>query len=362
MVEYTKSDHQYQVGIAGASGYTGAELLRICDGHPDFKVSWVTAQSYAGSKVASLYPTLADAYPDLVFQNIDLMAPEFPAVDLIFSALPHGESQRYIAQFSESASVVVDLAADFRLKNSAVYKQWYGSEHTAAQFLDKAVYGLPELNRGQIRKSGLIASAGCYPTAAILALAPLLKAKVVSNTGIVVDAVSGVSGAGSKATDTTHFSYINENFSAYGLLNHRHTPEIEQELEAQVIFTPHLAPMTRGILATCYSRPLKTASKKTGLKGGSAEAFLEIFEDAYKNEPFVKVVTDPLASPPSTKSCWGTNQALVGVCFDERTGWVVSLCALDNLVKGASGQAVQCANLALGLPEDSGLNMIGVYP
>jgi N-acetyl-gamma-glutamyl-phosphate reductase len=253
--------------------------------------------------------------------------------------------------------LIVDLAADFRLKDAAHYPTWYGEAHEAPELLDDAVFGLPELFRADLPGAALVAAAGCYPTAAGLALAPLLKAGLIETSGIIVDAASGVSGAGRGLKDHLHFGAVDEDFTAYGLLNHRHTVEMEQILGAQLLFTPHLAPMVRGILATCYARPTPAASG-TGNGALTTAGVMDVLHAAYDDEPFV-VVTD---APPSTKATAGSNCAHVTARVDERTGWVLSLCALDNLVKGASGQAVQCANLVLGLPETSGLPLGGLYP
>ena len=245
--------------------------------------------------------------------------------------------------------MLVDLSADFRLRDREAYPLWYGHEHAAPQLLGDAAYGLPELFRDELRGARLIAAAGCYPTAAALALAPLVRAGMIELDGVVVDAASGVSGAGRTLAHSSHFNTVDEDFTAYGLVSHRHTPEIEQATGVQVIFTPHLAPMNRGILATCYARP----TVEVGTDG-----IMEVLRSAYLGEPFV-VVSD---RPPSTKATLGSNCAHLTARVDGRTGWVLVLCALDNLVKGASGQAVQCANLALGLPEETGLPMVGVYP
>jgi N-acetyl-gamma-glutamyl-phosphate reductase len=244
---------------------------------------------------------------------------------------------------------VVDLSADFRLRDPAVYERWYGTAHAAAALLAEAVYGLPELHRDEIVKADLVAAPGCYPTAAGLALAPLARAGLIETTGVIVDAASGVSGAGRTLKHTSHFATANEDFTAYGLLDHRHTPEIEQVTGCQVLFTPHLAPMTRGILATCYARPAAPVTTAT---------LIEALREAYRGEPFVVVGE----APPSTKATWGSNAAHLTARYDPRTGWVLVLCAIDNLVKGASGQALQCANLVLGLDERAGLSGVGVYP
>ena len=339
-----------KVGVVGASGYTGAELLRLLTAHPDFEVAVVTAHSHAGETVGLHTPSLAAAYPGLVYEDQD--AGRLDGLDLVFCALPHGESQRIIPSLQGRVGVVVDLAADFRLRDATVYPEWYGEEHVAPDLLAGAVYGLPELFREPLAGAHLIAAAGCYPTAAGLALAPLVRAGLVETEGIIVDAASGVSGAGRGLKETLHFGTVDEDFVAYGLLRHRHTPEIEQIVGAEVLFTPHLAPMVRGILATCYSRP---AGRSGDLRTDTVQAVLH---DAYDDEPFV-VVTD---APPSTKATSGSNAAHVCARVDDRTGWVITLCALDNLVKGASGQAIQCANAALGLAETTGLPMAGLYP
>lgn len=334
-------------GILGASGYTGAELLRLAAGHPELDVVYATAGSHAGTRAGDLYPSVAAAYPDLVFDALDPSRTD--ALDLLFLALPHGTSLDLVPDLRKRVGTIVDLAADFRLKDPELYPTWYDTTHTAPELLAEFAFGIPELFRDDITGAPLVAAAGCYVTAAALALAPLVRSGAIEASGIVVDAASGVSGAGRALEHTTHFGTANEDFTAYGLLTHRHTPEIEQATGAQVLFTPHLAPMTRGILATCYARPTGTTT--------TADLF-DILHTAYDSEPFV-VVRD---EPPSTKATYGSNAAHVTVRQDERTGWVVALCALDNLVKGASGQAVQCANLALGLDETAGLSAVGVYP
>ena len=338
-----------KAGIVGASGYTGSELLRLLAGHPEFEVAVATAHSHAGEPVGGHTPSLAAAYPGLVYEESD--PARVDGLDLVFCGLPHGESQRLIPELRARVGVVVDLAADFRLTDPALYPRWYGEEHAAPELLAEAVYGLPELFREGLAGATLVAAAGCYPTAAGLALAPLVRRGLVEPTGIVVDAASGVSGAGRGLKDSLHFGSVDEDFTAYGLLTHRHTPEMEQILQAEVLFTPHLAPMVRGILATCYARPAAGPTSTT-------DAVMAALHDAYDAEPFV-VVTD---DPPSTKATAGSNAAHVTARVDPRTGWVVALCALDNLVKGASGQAIQCANAALGLAETTGLPLAGVYP
>ena len=338
-----------KAGILGASGYTGSELLRLLAGHPEFEVAVATAHSHAGDAVGIHTPSLAAAYPGLVYEESD--PARFDGLDLVFCGLPHGESQRIVPELRSRVGLIVDLAADFRLKDAALYPQWYGEEHGAPELLADAVYGLPELFREGLAGATLVAAAGCYPTSAGLALAPLVRAGLVEPTGIVVDAASGMSGAGRGLKESLHFGTVDENFSAYGLLPHRHTPEMEQIIGGQVLFTPHLAPMVRGILATCYARPAASTSPTT-------ESVMAALHNAYDAAPFVVVRDDAL----STKATAGANAAHVTARVDPRTGWVLSFCALDNLVKGASGQAVQCANAALGLPETTGLPIAGVYP
>jgi N-acetyl-gamma-glutamyl-phosphate reductase len=338
------------VGVVGASGYAGVELLRLCVAHPELEVVVATAATSAGERVADHTPSLAAAYPTLTYAAIEDV--DLGGLDVVFLALPHGESQHLVPSLLDSVGVVVDLAADFRLHEPSLYPTWYGEEHVAPELLGRFVYGLPERRRRHLVGADAIAAPGCYPTATILALAPLVEAGVISTTGIVVDAASGVSGAGRAPKANLHFGTVDEDFTAYGLLHHRHTAEMEQELGAQVLFTPHLAPMVRGILATCYARP---TGDGTGLTTGDA---LAIVEEAYRDEPFV-VVTD---GSPSTKATTGSNCAHLTVRVDQRTGWVVAIAAIDNLIKGAAGQAVQCANLALGIAETTGLSIAGAYP
>ena len=343
----------HRVAVIGASGFTGAELLRICASHPDLEAVLATGDSMAGRAVADLYPSLAPAYGDAHF------APYEPGIasgcDLAFCALPHGASQSVVPELRNDVKHVVDLAADFRLDDPGLYPAWYGEAHTAPELLDEFVFGLPELFRSDVRGAELVAAPGCYVTTATLALAPLVAEGAVEPGGIIVDAASGVSGAGRPAKPDTTFCAVDEDFTAYGLLTHRHTPEIEMAVsrhagtDVQVLFTPHLAPMNRGILATCYARP--TAETST-------DEVLAVLAEAYCDEPFV-VVSE---RSPSTKATLGSNSVHITARADARTGWVMAIAALDNLVKGASGQAVQCANLALGIDETAGLASAGIYP
>jgi N-acetyl-gamma-glutamyl-phosphate reductase len=338
-----------KAGIVGASGYTGAELLRLLAGHPELEVVVAQAASSAGVPVASVYPGLGNEYADLVFGELDPAATF--GLDVVFVALPSGESQHVVPLVAPHVGHLVDLGADFRLRDPALYPQWYGFEHVAPRLLSEFVYGLPELGRETLHGAQLVAAPGCYVTAAALALTPLVRAGVIEPTGVIVDAASGVSGAGRQPGATTHYAAVNEGFSAYGLISHRHTPEMEQVSGAQIIFTPHLAPMTRGILATCYARPAGGGARST-------EALLGLLRRFYEKEPFVRVVDDP----PSTRHTLGANSCHLTARFDERSGYVLVLAALDNLMKGASGQALQAANLALGLPETLGLPSVGIGP
>lgn len=335
------------VGIIGASGYTGAELLRLCAQHPGLEVAFATGDSQAGTALADLYPGLAAAYPDQVFApwSPDLL----DGVEAVFLGLPHGASQAIVGDLLDRVRIV-DLGADFRLGDAGAYEEWYGEEHIAPELLDRFVYGLPELHRDRLRDADAIAAPGCYPTAATLALWPLVSAGLVATDGIIVDAVSGVSGAGRPPKPTTTFCAVDSDVTAYGLLNHRHTAEMEMNLGASVLFTPHLVPMNRGILATCYARP--------AVEGLDSGAVLDALATAYREEPFV-VVSE---RSPSTKATLGTNTAHVTARVDPRTGTVLAICAIDNLGKGASGAAVQCMNLALGIPERTGLPTVGVTP
>ncbi len=343
----------YRAAVVGGSGYTGAELLRLLAGHPEIEVSLATADSHAGAPVHELFPSLTAAYPALTYEKV---APaELAGFDVTFLCLPHGTSQAIAGALVDTVGHVVDLGADFRLP-VASYEQWYGERHTAPELVERFAFGLPELYRDEILAARHVASPGCYPTSASLALAPLLAAGLVEPQGIVVDAVSGVSGAGRGLKTTSLFAEVSDNVNAYGLLNHRHTAEMELALghvagqPVQVLFTPHLVPMTRGILATCYARP--------AVDGLNTDTLLTYYREFYADEPFV-VVAD---GSPSTKATLGSNAAHVTVRHDPRTNTVLALGALDNLVKGASGQALQNANLLLGLPEALGLSTIGLMP
>jgi N-acetyl-gamma-glutamyl-phosphate reductase len=348
MTVYSDRVNGIRTAILGASGFVGVELLRLCAGHPDLEVVAATGDSQAGALVAAAYPSLAAAYPGLRYSPTGPAAAIDAQADLVFCALPHGASQAVVPSLRDHTKLVVDLAADFRLRDPALYPEWYGATHACPELLGEAAYGIPELFRNGLVGARLVAAAGCYVTAASLALAPLVRAGMIERSGVVVDAASGVSGAGKALKSSSHFNTVNEDFTAYGLLNHRHTPEIEQATGAQVIFTPHLAPMNRGILATVYARPASAGTPDP----------LAVLANAYRDEPFVVVGE----RSPSTKATLGSNCAHLTARFDARTGWILAICALDNLTKGAAGQAIQCANIALGLPETAGLPLVGVYP
>ncbi len=343
----------YRAGVVGASGYTGAELLRLLAGHPEIDAVHVTADSNAGTTVGALYPSLAHAYGGLQLTKLD--AADLAGLDVVFLALPHGESQKHAAAIGGHVAHVVDIGSDFRLPADA-YEHWHGAGHTAPDLIDEFTYGLVELYRPQLAAAHHVANPGCYATAVSLALAPLLAGGLVEPAGIVADACSGVSGAGRTLKTGSLFSEVNEDVSAYSLLTHYHTAEMQQTLAhvgggpVSLLFTPHLVPMTRGILATCYARP--------SASGVSTGALLEHYRDFYRDDPFIAVLDES----PHTKATTGSNSVHVTVRFDARTGTVVAIAAEDNLVKGASGQAIQNANLVLGLPETLGLPAVGMFP
>ena len=332
----------FQAAILGASGFVGAELLRLLDAHPHIRATRLFGDSQAGQKLGDVHPHLAPAYPAALVERFEPAA--LDGVDLAFAALPHGHSQRLAAGILGRGIAFVDLGADFRLESADAYRRWYKEEHQAPELLGRFAYGIPELHRERIAGAKAVAAAGCYPTSAVLALKPLLK--LIEPGSIVVDAASGVSGAGKGLKEETHFNSVDENYAAYGLLAHRHTAEMEMEFGSAVMFTPHLAPMNRGILATCYA----TAT-------GPCDP-LAVLSDAYGAEPFVHVSE----RPPSTKWTLGSNAVHLTARYDARTGRILAIAALDNLVKGAAGQMIQCANLMLGLDETAGLPRVGVWP
>ncbi len=335
-----------RVGIAGASGYVGCELLRWCAGHPELKVVAATAEVSAGRALAAHAPSLAAAYPDLELAGTTAGA--FEACDVVFLALPHGRSAALAAELAVPERLVVDLGADLRLKDPAQWRRAYGTEHPAPELLGRAVYGLVERHRDALGGARLVAAPGCYPTAVVLALGALLDAGLCTGP-VVVDAMSGASGAGASPSAQLHLPALADDVTAYGLEGHRHVLEMECQLGITVDFTPHLVPLDRGLLATCHA---------TAAPGASTTGVLSALHDAYDAEPFVVVLDDA----PRPKSVRGTNVAHVTARVNPRTGILTALCAIDNLGKGAAGQAIQCANVALGLDETTGLTLAGVWP
>ncbi len=339
-----------KAGVLGASGFAGAELLRLAAAHPYVDVVFASGDTQIGSHIGAVHAGLGAAYPDFRFEAwTDI--PE--GLDVVFLSLPHGVSQQIVPKLD--ADMIVDLGADFRFKDHTVYESWYGEKHAAPDLTNDFTYGLVELFREEIAGSSAIAVPGCYVTTSVLTMAPLIATGLAEPNGIVVHAASGVSGAGMGLKPSTSFSTVNESMTAYGLLSHRHTPEIETALSAeaggpvQLLFTPHLAPMNRGILATCYLRP-------TG--NDSTEQLLDQMSSFYAADQFVMVSEQV----PATKATLGSNSIHLTVRRDDRTGWIVAIGAIDNLVKGAAGQAIQCLNVAAGFAEDTGLAKAGLFP
>jgi len=339
----------------GATGYIGVELVRILSGHENVEIVALGTQNYGGQFIFEVYPHLA-GYNGLVCEEY---SPDgFPeSVEVLFVALPHGYSMPYAVECKRRGIKMIDLGADFRLTDYLEYQQWYEVRHTAPELLPEAVYGLPEIKREQIKGAGLIANPGCYPTSIILAMAPLLKNDLIDPNSIVADSKSGASGAGRGLALGVHFSEVNENFKAYNVGIHRHTPEIEQELgqlaggKLTVSFSPHLLPITRGILSTVYGKLNKDIS---------IGDLINLYQEFYHNEFFVRILPEGVL--PQTKWTTGSNHCDIGLVVDPRTGRVVVLSAIDNLVKGAAGQAVQNMNIICGLPENSALTCPGLFP
>ena len=347
-----------KVGILGASGYTGGELVRVLLRHPRAEIVLLTAERSAGKAMRDVFPQLSPfVLPQLV--SIDGLDWGKAALDVAFCALPHATTQKVIKELlaKSPSTKVVDLSADFRLSDTAAYAKWYGHEHHAPELQMEAVYGLTEIHRREIKKARLVANPGCYTTCAQLPLIPLIKNKAIELDEIVVDAKSGMTGAGRAAKETMLFSEVSEGFHAYGVGHHRHMAELDQEFsraaerEVIVTFTPHLVPMNRGILSTIYVR---------GRRGRTAEDLHVILLKSYMKEPFVHVL--PFGETPQTRHVRGSNMTFIGVAPDRIPGRVIIGSALDNLVKGAAGQAVQNMNLMLGLPETAGLDAPGLFP
>ncbi len=343
-----------KVGIYGASGYTGQELLRLLLRHPQAQVVALTSRRYAGVPVADIYPVFL-GLTDLAF--VDASPEDMAgAADIVFLALPHGVSMAVAPIFLKAGKKVIDLSADFRLHDIATYEKWY-NKHTARNIVRESVYGIPELHGGEIAKARLVANPGCYPTSVILGLAPLLKAKWIDDCSIIADSKSGVSGAGREPQVGTLFCEVDEGFKAYKVGEHRHTPEMEQEIsiladcDVSISFTPHLLPITRGILSTIYA---------TLQKDVTTTELIDLYRDFYMGKKFVRVYK--AGTFPNISSVRGSNYCDIGLTVDARTKRVIIICAIDNLVKGAAGQAIQNMNLMCGLSEDMGLTMIPLFP
>ncbi|HLO26484.1 MAG TPA: N-acetyl-gamma-glutamyl-phosphate reductase [Geobacteraceae bacterium] len=344
-----------KVAIVGASGYTGIELLRILNAHPEVAVTCVTSEQSAGKRISDIFPSVRGRC-DMVLESLEPVRIAGKA-DFIFTALPHKAAMEVVPTFRKLGKRVVDLSADYRLQDAGEYAKWY-EPHMSPELLPKAVYGLPELRRAKIAGAGLVANPGCYPTSVILGLAPLLKKKLIDPATIIADSKSGVSGAGRSAKVDNLFCEVNDGFKAYGVGGvHRHIPEIEQELsllagkQVVISFTPHLVPMDRGILSTIYATPVKPVT--TG-------ALIKVYNDFYHGEAFVRVLSEGCF--PSTAFVRGSNFCDIGLTVDSRTGRVIVVSAIDNLIKGASGQAVQNMNIMCGFPENLGLESLPLFP
>ncbi len=343
-----------RVGVVGATGYTGLELIRLLLRHPNVQLTALTAERYVGQPIWKVFPSVLKEI-DIICQPLEVESLA-KNCDFIFTALPHKAAMEVIPGFWQRGIKVVDLSADFRLRDPQVYEEWY-EKHTAPEFLKYAVYGLPELHREEIKKTSLVANPGCYPTSIILALAPALRHKLVDPHSIIADSKSGVSGAGRSAVLSSLFAEVSENFKAYKVTEHRHTPEIEQELtflagkKISLTFTPHLVPMKRGILSTIYATLAQPISERE---------IYGAYEQFYRNEKFVRLRPGDLL--PSTADVWGSNYCDIGFKVDQRNNRLIIISAIDNLVKGASGQAVQNMNLMLGWEESLGLEVIPLYP
>lgn len=343
-----------KVAVVGASGYTGVELIRLLVGHPEVEITSVTSRQHEGLPIDQVFPSLS-GFCDLVCEPVDVVAIAEKS-DLVFTALPHKSAMEVIPDFLAAGCKVVDLSADYRLKDQAVYEQWYQT-HSSPALLQEAVYGLPELFRDEIVSARLVANPGCYPTSIALGLAPLLKNGLIDPATLIIDSKSGTSGAGRGVKQGSLYCEVNEGFKAYGVGSHRHTPEIEQTLSVlagspvQVNFTPHLLPVNRGILSTMYA---------TLCEEKSTDELLTLYQQSYADEPFVRVM--PGGELPNVAIVKGTNFCDVGLVSDPRTGRVIVVSAIDNLVKGAAGQAVQNMNLICGFKEQLGLGIVPLFP
>lgn len=343
-----------RVSIIGATGYVGAELVRLLYGHPEAEIVHLVSSSHINESFSSLYNnTLSIPLPAMEAFDADALAKN---TDIFFTSLPHGASQEAIAELYKTGKCIIDLSGDFRYDDPQCYQEWYGVDHQEKDLLAQSVYGLPELHRSTIRKTRLVGNPGCYTTTSILALAPLIKNNLIELDNIIIDAKSGTTGAGRKALSGTHFCEVNENFKAYNVAKHRHTSEIEQELsklaqQSMVLsFTPHLLPINRGILATSYAKLTQNVSHKD---------VLQFYQDMYTNEPFVQIYSE--GSLPEIKHVRGSNMLGIGFAIDPRTNRIVVVSCLDNLIKGAAGQAIQNMNILFDIEETMGLSKVAWY-
>ncbi len=344
------TDKRINIAILGASGYTGAELLRLLYDHPNASVTLLTGDSQAGKTIGEVYPHLA-AYYEHTLMKID--DADFSGIDLVFCCLPHAATQKVIAGLPEHLKII-DLSADFRLQNPDDYAHWYGHAHHAPELQKKAVYGLSEIHRDAIRKARLVANPGCYPTSVILPLHPLVEHKAIDTQHVIVNAMSGVTGAGRSAKQALLYCEVNESVRAYSVGGHRHVAEMEQELsigeQSSISFTPHLVPMNRGISSTIHIT----------LKGGDAEVLYHIWRDVYADEPFIRLL--PYEHTPATHHVRGSNTCHIGIVPGRTVGHAIIVSVIDNLIKGASGQAIQNMNIMFGLEETTGLDHTGMMP
>ena len=349
-----------KVGIIGATGYAGNELVRILLGHKEAEIKWYGSRSYIDEKYAKVYQNMFQIVDDVCMDdNMETLAEQ---VDVIFTATPQGFLAGVLTEEILSKTKIIDLSADYRIKDVSVYEKWYNIEHKSPQFIDEAVYGLCEINRDKVKSARLVANPGCYTTCSILTAYPLVKEGLIDTDTLIIDAKSGTSGAGRGAKLPNLFCEVNENMKAYGVATHRHTPEIEEQLgyaagkEVLINFTPHLVPMNRGILATEYA----TLKKKSDGSLPSYQEIKSIYDKYYANEKFVRVLDEGICS--ETKWVEGSNYVDIGFKIDARTGRIIMMGALDNLVKGAAGQAVQNMNLLFGFEESEGLQMVPMFP
>lgn len=341
-----------KVGIIGATGYTGSELVRLLHFHPEAEIEFITSESHKGKLFSDIHPQFKGS-ADIELKSVDEINVE--KVNVLFLALPHGVSMEFVEKFIDYDVKIIDLSGDFRLSSKFVYEEWYKKDHTYEEGFSKAVFGLPELWRDEIRKAKLVANPGCFPTGAILTTAPLVKSKLIDNERIIIDSKTGVTGAGIKAKEVTHFPNVNDNFKPYSVKFHRHTIEIQEQLskvsvgETVIQFTPHLLPVDRGILTSAYLIPNKKVSEAELKK---------IYKEFYIDSYFVRIIDQT----PEVKNVRGTNFVDIYPTYDERTNTILVFSAIDNLVKGASGAAIQNMNLMFGIKEETGLNQIPIKP